>query len=885
MANAPASSQEEADKLVRVCNEYLTSRRAKLAQGMEDGQRGIDVAQGYARMFDGLFKELLEAATARVHSRTDASGRIAVVAVGGYGRGLVAPHSDVDIIVLCDQPQNPWAVAVGEAMLYPLWDCGVDVGHALRGIDDTLELSRVDIRTATTLLDLRLVAGDKSIMDELARRGRSEIFGTESQAFIAALTDDTKRRHERYGGTLYMREPEIKWGRGGLRDLDVVAWIGRARWAADDFDQLVAAGGLTENEWLDLRAARDHLWSVRNHLHAMARRRQDRLTFEDQEVVASRLGYRDGVTRGVEQFMQVHYRHARVVARAVDGMMERACRTAPPGVTMRDLGQGLFVQDGHIFMDDRRLQQDPSIALRLFRAVQRERLPPAPQVRDAISAVSHDRDWCQMLRRELGSGALFLDLISQAERAQVRRGSVLDELHDLGLLLAMVPEFEPVMGRAPHDSYYAYTADAQAIKSVDYLRSVLRGERSTEFHDVTRAAAELPRPIPLTLALLLHSIGATHPDDPAGYAAAVAGHVARRLGLEGSAVRHVQWLIGMQNAFYAWATRRDVNDPDTISEVASEVETVYRLRDLYLFTFANVATANPKAMTAWNARMLEDLWHAVQRYLEGKEDDIGARLTAEALQGVDDPEERECIQTFVREMPLRYLQSNTAEGIRFHCRAGERKPGCSVVVAATPSGVGDATLEVVVVADDRPGILATFAAALAGCRFELDSAQLYTRERTDGRREAFDLFHVNAIRRGSGTDVEEHLQHLQERIAGLLDGSLTTAEVLSNRRSIPPWERTGPRIKTDIHIDNAASTTYTVIDVYTRSREGLLQAIAEELHAFGLTIALAKVNTEGDRVADVFYVTTEAGAKLEQGARFNELSTRLRRAIQALEHS
>lgn len=883
MAHTDVSAEGVAGGLSQTCSAYLEAHRAKLAQAMEDGQRGIDVASGFAGMFDGLFRLLFDAARKQVGQRKR-DGRVATVAVGGYGRGLVAPHSDVDIVFLCDDPGAEWVVPLAEAMLYPLWDCGVDVGHAVRGLSDSLELSRVDIRTATTLLDLRHVAGDASLTEELIRRGREEIVHGEQEAFISALSADTLRRHERYGGTLYTREPELKWGRGGLRDLDVVTWVGRARWNVNDLEGLVAAGGMTENEWLDLRSARDHLWAIRNHLHALARRRQDRLTFEDQEVVASRLGYRDTVMPGVEQFMQVYYRHARVIARAVDGILERARRVDREPTTVRDLGRGLMVQDGQVVMDDSRLHEDPCIALRLYRAVVRERLPPAPQSRDAVYGVTHERDWCQSLRREPESGALFLDLITEAERSPVGQGSVLNELHDQGLMLAMIPEFEPIMGRAPHDSYFAYTADAQSIKAVDYLHSIVRGERAAEYHDVSRAAAEMPRPTPLYLALLLHAVGASHPDDPAGYAAAVAGHIARRLGLQSSAVRHVQWLIGMQDAFYTWATRRDINDPDTIAEVASEAQTMYRLRDLYLFTFANVATANPTAMTAWNARMFQDLWQAVSDALEGREQDSMERLMTEVLESVEGPEEREQVRDFLAEMPARYLHANTATGILFHCRAGQR-PDDRPVVAATPSGIGDDTLELLVVADDHPGLLAQVAAALAGCKFDLDSAQLYTRKRADGRVEAFDIFHISSNSPADEALLDRHLKDLQISIEKLVSGEWSAEKLLTGRSASPSWARTGPRIKTDINIDNSASGTYTVVDVFTRARGKLLYTIAKELYQAGLSIGLAKVNTEGDRVADVFYVVTETGNKLEDHTRVAQLCDRLRRAIHALDRA
>ncbi|HKU37176.1 MAG TPA: [protein-PII] uridylyltransferase, partial [Polyangiales bacterium] len=279
-ALSTASSLKDLNSgLVETCTEYLVSHSAALKEAVRSGHRGLDVAGRYAQMFDGLLGSLCCAARA-AQARARGMGRVALVAVGGYGRRLVAPHSDVDVVFLADDPTDERIARLAECVLYPLWDAGVQIGHAVRGIEETLDLSKSDIRTSTTLLDIRHIAGDKSLVQELVERARTEIFEAELDAFIAALEADTVSRHERYGGTLFLREPEIKLGRGGLRDLDVVGWVARARWGVDRLEELVAHGHLSQHELLDLSSAQEHLWTVRNRLHVVARRRHDRLTFE-----------------------------------------------------------------------------------------------------------------------------------------------------------------------------------------------------------------------------------------------------------------------------------------------------------------------------------------------------------------------------------------------------------------------------------------------------------------------------------------------------------------------------------------------------------------------------------------------------------------------------
>lgn len=881
--SSAASGLRELDSgLAATCGEYVASHSAALKDAVRSGARGLDVAARYAQMFDGLLGSLCCASRA-AQLRCSELGRVALVAVGGYGRRLVAPHSDVDVLFLAEDPSDARIAQLAEGVLYPLWDAGVQIGHAVRGVDETLELSKSDIRTSTTLLDMRHIAGDRSLVEELAERGRKEIFETELDSFIEALDADTLSRHDRFGGTLFLREPELKQGRGGLRDLDVVSWIARGRWGIERLDDLVQLGYLSPHELGDLSAAREHLWTVRSRLHVIGRRRQDRLTFEDQEAVAEQLGYRDGIALGVEQFMQAHYRHARVIARLVDRMPERARRSRKrPPITVRDLGGGVLVHDGHVTLRADELASDPALALRFYDAVVQENLPPDPQVHDAIAAMSKNRDFCQRLRRDRDSADSFRTLIMHVDNAPLRRGSILEELHEAGLLCALIPEIEAITGRVPYDAYYAYTADMHAILAIDKLRAVTRGELAAEHSIVSRCAAELPRPEPLYLALLLHQLGAGHPDDPAKHAAALAGPIGERLGLDAADVGHVQWLVGNQERLYHWALRRDISDPDTIAEVVREVQTVDRLRDLYLFTFASASTANPTAMTAWNARMLQELWLAVCDAIEGRRgtSDYVEKLRAEVLREAPEAE-RGPLAAFLGEMPERYLLANAAADIRLHARiANERESG---LVVHAKDDASSFSVELIVVTDDRPGLLADLTAALSLHRFNVDSLQLYTRKREGRADEAFDIFHVTHPGFVEEGGMSDEVEALTETIGQLVSGRTSAAALFGRRSKAPSWARSGPRIKTEVIVDNLASSRYTVVDVYTRDRPALLHTIARTLHEHGLSIALAKVNTEGKRVADVFYVERQEGGKIPRDGQRTQLSAALRETIHRLD--
>ena len=869
------------------CGEYLECYRGDLEDAVRRGEGGVAVARRYAKSLDGLLSALFCASNAASRGRAGEPpvGRVALVAVGGYGRELVALHSDVDVLFLCDDPSDPHVSSVAEGLLYPLWDLGLSIGHAVRGVEETLRLARDDIRTATTLLDLRRVAGDATIVDDLVRAGRRQVFEPALDEFLDALAKDTEERHERYGGSLFLLEPEVKLGRGGLRDLDVAEWAARARWGSRSKEDFVRTGALLSREAEELDHAREMLWRVRNLLHLRAGRRQDRLTFADQEDIAEELGFVDGVTLAVEQFMQAYYRHARVVAQTAERMLARARPSRRSGRAQSEsLGDGTMIFDGHLtFESSERLAEDPALALRLYRKVQKKGLPPYPYARDAVARVAVDPEWREKLQGSEEAVQLFLGLLTRAAKAPVRRGSVLGELHEVGLMLAMIPEFEPVTGRVQHDVYHVYTVDVHSVAAVDYLKSLVRGDRKAELPLACRLAAEQPRPTPLFLALLLHDIGKAYGKDHSRRGAIMAREIATRLGLSAVDVEHVVWLVQEHLSLYKWATRRDTSDPETVSEIAKQAGTYERLRDLYLLTVADLSTTNPGAMTSWKARMLEDLYLAVAGVLEGgtvgSVQTRASEIRDEARVGfVGDRGQKE-LEAFVRDMPDRYLLANPVDVIRYHARAARDRNGRLVHVALAP-GPSEDLSEVVIVTDDRPGLLADVTAVLAANRLSVVTAQIHTRPRETAVSEAFDIFDVRREGRDGDPVDARLLARIEADLADMLEGRVTADALLARVPRTPSWaQRHTPDVPTEVIVDNAVSRKFTVVDVFTRDRVGLLHVIAKTLHDEGLSIALSKISTEGEKAADVFYVQDASGGKLRDPKRLDTLAATLRATL------
>lgn len=884
--------------LGQTCDEYRVTYRERLADMVRRGESGVRVASMHARILDGLLGALYCASSAAAKSTgRGPAGRTALLAVGGYGRGLLGLHSDLDVVVLCDDPTDPGAALVAEALLYPLWDLGLEIGHAVRGVSETLALAREDIRTATTLLDVRRVAGDASLVEELLRGARREVIEPKMGAIVAALASDTDARHERYGGSRFLLEPDVKNGCGGLRDLDVLLWAIHVRWGARTLDEGVEKGALLHREARELEEAREMLWRVRNLLHVRAAgelgagRRQDRLTFEDQEEVSVALGFADdGRALGVEQFMQAYYRHARTVEVGVERMLARARhhdRKAPPPV--EDLGGGILVWGDQITLrDSDELARDPALALRFYDEVVEQQLPPYAFARDAIARAAADPAWCERLRASREAAALFLEHLTHVGDVPVKRGSLIGELHEVGLLLAMIPEFESVTGRVQHDVYHVYTVDVHSVAAVDRLRALARGEHASTLPMPTRLAADVPRPTTLFLGVLLHDVGKGRGRDHSTVGAELSEPIAARLGLGGADVAHVRWLVQEHLSLYHWAMRRDTSDPDTIAEVARRVGTIDRLRDLYVLTVADLSTTNPNAMTSWKARMLDDLYLAVAGYLEGEREPGEKRadaIRAEVRVGFVGDSRADELEAFLGSMPDRYVLANPVDVIRAHARIARDRGRSALSVAVRP-GPSEAIAELVVVTDDRPGLLADVAAALASARLDVTTAQVHTRPRAGHERaEAFDVFQVRRTGGAEGEPVDASLvAKFRADLEELLEGRASAAELLARRAPPPAWARKhSPAVKTEVLIDDDVSPRFTVIDVFTRDRVGLLHAIARTLHEQKLSIALSKITTEGERAADVFYVTDASGAKLRDPARVAAVSDALRAAIAALE--
>lgn len=869
-----------APDLDQTCDEYLTRYRDEFRASIERGESGLLGPESFAASFDGLISALHCASRAALAAKSLLPrGPLAILATGSYGRRRLGLYSDLDVVFLAENASDPNIRAMIEALLYPLWDLGCEIGHVTVTPDELIALAEEDLHARTSLLDLRLIAGDASLLEAVEERARIHFFGGTINSLLDALEDDRVQRERRFDSTPYLLEPEIKNGRGGIRDLDIVLWIARARFGAKDLKELRALDLLFPSEVDALEAASEMLFRVRNLLHLRAGRRQDRLSFADQEEISVALGFVDGVVLGVEQFMQAYYRHARAVDRVLARLMHKARLRGPRAAGARE-GDFILYDDEIDFAEPERLSEEPALAFSIYKAAVRHRRRLSVPAETQISGLLSDGAWVARLAADEGAKALFLELLMEPSAPSFAHQSVLTALHEQGLLSAIIPEFVPLIGRVYHDIFHVYTADIHCIRAADSLRAAIRGELPPHLALMSRLAAEISAHRPVFLALLLHAIGRVKGGrEHAPTGAAMSREIAERLGLPPHEVDYIELLTREQLSLYRYATTRDPHDSETVDELIRLVRTPQMLRDLTLVSMTVLATTNPEALTLWKARAFEDLYAILGKQLDrGSLPPVSGfvdSLRSSLLRRYEcDEGERLTISALLEGLPQRYLLGKDARTVESHARfIAER--GHESYALRLRYDAEEGSYELLFDGEDRRGLLADLAAIVSASALDVIRAEIYTRRDGD-RTRAFDLFTLIPEYPDQAKPREAALEERFNEEYGRLTARDLTAEQLFERRSTPEWARRHrPEVETEIAIDNEASARFTVVDIFTRDRPRLLHDIARTFAEFGLSIALSKLNTEGDRVIDVFYLEDEGGGRLRDPARIEALRAML----------
>lgn len=870
----------------------LVEVRAALADRAAAGAPGRELCEALTAAADAVLRELFEAARAATRGLPP---DLCVVATGGYGRAELLPYSDLDLVFLVPRRATPEVTKLAEAVLYPLWDARLDVGHAVRTPAEMVALAREDLTSATELLDTRVVCGPEALHEDLAALARRE-FERDVNGFIRRLAEERKGRHSRFGDTLYLLEPNLKNGEGGHRDLMIGLWAARARYAPPrtgetppGFHALALAGALGERQAGTLEDAREYLLRVRFHCHTLSRRRQDQLTFQLQEAIAPvlypdvKLGpgeSRPALAPAVEELMRACQLHAKTVKRETDRLLERSVIPPRKAPVIRRVDSSFSTFNGRLTTHGLDvLEERPAEAVRIFRVALDLGAEIHGHTADLLAEFAR-RAGPRLQTREAAEH--FLALLVDPRDAG--NPSLLEQLHDLGILNALIPEFAPCTGRVQHDLYHVFTVDQHSLYAVQYLKRLQRGELGGQHAVPSQVIKDVARPRALYLGMLLHDIGKPLGKGHSEKGARLALEIAPRLGLDEQDTARVELLVRRHLVMSHLSQRRDMHDNAMIAHFAADVGDEETLRELYLLTFSDMTMTNPGAMSHWREMLLAELYERTLAFLRRGPDLAGRDSSAaaknrrkkvlEACADLGDAERRA-----VEALPDRYFSLNPAAEARKHASLIARRVGGEPFVGAVEHRPKKGYSELILCTDDHPGLLSQVAGVLVASRIDVLGAQIHTFSATlPGGRSvelALDVFYVRD-RYGKAIQDDARWRTVMDLLARVTKGGDDVDEVVRRSRSsgaLPP--RHEPEVLTEIEIDNQVSSDFTVIDVYTQDRPGVLYAVTRTLAELGLDIHLSKIATEANRVADVFYVRDRDGSKVWNEERQAEIRSAL----------
>ena len=806
--------------------------------------------------------------------------RVALIAVGGYGRGEMAPFSDVDLLFLVPYKPTAWAESVVESMLYILWDLHLKVGHATRSVKDCIRLGREDYTIRTALLEHRFLAGDADLAADLDRRLWSDLFRGTAPEFIEAKLDERAERHRKQGGQRYMVEPNVKEGKGGLRDLQTLYWIAKYVNRVDSVEALVPLGTFTRDEYRAFDRAETFLMAVRCHLHLIAGRAVDQLTFDMQVEVAERMGYADHAgRRAVEHFMQDYFRHATTVGevtRILLTALEARHAKKEPGL-VRLLRRRKKTKDGYrivhnriTYADETAFLADKLNLLRIFEEALRTGYLLHP---DAMRTIAAHLDLIDDdLRRDPEARRIFLDLLlrhGNPERA-------LRRMNELGVLAAFIPDFAPIVAMMQFNMYHSYTVDEHTIQCIATLAKIERGELVEELPVASRILKEGLNRRVLYVALLLHDIGKGRDEDHSVLGAQTARRVAPALGLKKDECETVEWLVRYHLLMSDMAQKRDLADPRTIRDFAKAVKTRRRLDLLTVLTVCDIRGVGPDTWNNWKAQLLRTLYRETATALDHGLEELN-RETLEA-------EGKRALREALADWPAKDVRAETA---RHYGPYWQGLPtSAHLVFAHLLRGIGKGEVRIDLFPDedrdatracfaleDHPGIFSRLAGALALVGANVVDARTYTSK--DGYATAGFW-----VQDAEGRPFDEHrLPRLRSMIEKTLKGEIVVREAVKDRDRIKKRERAF-RVPTSITFDNEGSEIYTIIEVDTRDRPGLLYDLTRALAAAHVYIASAVIATYGEQVVDTFYIKDMFGLKYHSPSKQRALERRLREAIE-----
>ena len=859
-------------EISNILAEALASGRDEIARRLtEEPGRGRAAARATAFLHDQIVRLAYDFVAPDAH-------HIAVVGLGGTGRGEMAPFSDLDLMFLTEAKPSRADCDAAEAILHVLWDLKLKVGHSLRSVNELIALSKKDMTVRTAFLEARLLWGEESLFDLAMRRFRKEVVAGTAAQFVTAKLAERDQRHLKMGDSRYVVEPNVKDGKGGLRDLHTLYWIGKYVHDVERPSDLVGAGLLTATEFASFERAERFLWAVRCHLHVAAGRAEERLGFDHQRHIANVMNYADRPGKSaVERFMQFYFLNAKTVgdltglflAQLDEQLGKKGFRFALPTIRRRPKRLNGFTLDrGRLSIpSDDFLAEDPVRLLELFALTARERLEIHP---NAMRAATRDAKLIDVVRDDPAANAFFMEVLTNLNAPDL----VLRWMNEAGVFGRFVPDFGRVVAQMQFDMYHHYTVDEHSIRAIGLLAAIERGDLVKDHPLATALFRQIASRRTLYVAVLLHDIAKGRGGDHSVIGAEIAHKLGPRFGLDPAETETVAWLVRHHLLMSATAFKRDLADPKTIEDFVHQVQSPERLRLLLTLTVVDIRAVGPGVWTEWKRLLLRTLFDAAEERLRlghkqrGRTELIIARQQELAKKlgwrpAIARAYEKRLPDAYWLAEPLEWQVANARQVATAEARIGDSIPS----VVAENDADSNAT-RISVFTPDREGLFFRICAGIAAAGANIIDARVHTTR--DGM--ALDNLLVVDSQGRAYAD-----RRLRNRLVRSVEGALVKAQPLH----LPAGEHSVARVAAfriapSVVIAERASSRTTVVEVNALDRIALLAALARAIHDCGHRIHSAHIATYGERAVDVFYLTRSDGKKLDA-----DESDRLRAALLA----
>ncbi len=867
----------------------LNEGRAKAEQLLLKDRHGRRCAEQLCRMEDEIIRLLFEFARKHLYPSQNPSEaeHMAIVATGGYGRGLQAPGSDIDLLFLLPYKQTAWGESIAEAILYCLWDTGLKVGHATRSVDECIRQSKADMTIRTAILESRFLFGDQKLFDELVKRFDNEVVRNTAAEFVAAKLAEREERVRRSGQSRYLVEPNVKDGKGGLRDLHTLFWIAKYVYRVREPNELIERGVFDKEEYQLFRRCEDFLWSVRCHMHFLTGRAEERLSFDIQREIAVRLGYTQHPgQQDVERFMKHYF----LVAKDVGDLTAILCADLEDShaksvpvlsrvmARLRPLKRRKLTESDDFIVDKNRItiaaanvfKRDPVNLIRVFHLAQKHNLAFHP---DAMRAITRSLKLIDArLRDDEEANRLFLDILTSKNDPE----TVLRRMNEFGVLGQFVPAFGKVVAMMQFNMYHHYTVDEHLLRCIGVLEEIERG------HPEMPLACDLIHKLQpgsrtmLYVTMFLHDIAKGRIEDHSIAGARVARRLCPRLGFSAADTETIAWLVENHLVMSSVAQSRDLSDRKTIENFAAVVQSAERLKLLSIITTADIRAVGPGVWNGWKAQLLRTLYYETEPVLTGGFSEVNraqrvAVAQAEFRAALKDwPPET--LEAYIGKLyPAYWLKVDLPHKLK-HAKFVRAAEETGKSLATSISFDGGAVTELTVLAPDHPWLLSIIAGACAMAGANIVDAQIYTT--TDGR--ALDTISLSR-EFDRDEDEERRANRVAESIEKALRGELRLPDVVE-KRAAPKGRLKAFALEPTVTINNQWSRRYTMVEITGLDRTGLLYDLTATLSKLNLNIVSAHVATFGERVVDVFYVTDLMGAQIASPTR----QAAIKRALIAL---